>query len=110
MAGEAARGMERRGPFMIGVAGGTASGKSTVCERLMEGLGQNQVSDEEKQVGDPAPAPAPAPDPALSVILTHSRWYISPRTVSTGSSTLKKFPRQTRECSTLITLMLWTTS
>ena len=37
-------------PFMIGVAGGTASGKSTVCERLMEGLGQNEVSVEEKQV------------------------------------------------------------
>jgi len=35
---------------MIGVAGGTASGKSTVCERLMEGLGQNEVSVEEKQV------------------------------------------------------------
>jgi len=41
---------ERRAPFMIGVAGGTASGKSTVCERLMEGLGQNEVSVEEKQV------------------------------------------------------------
>lgn len=39
-----------RTPFMIGVAGGTASGKSTVCERLMEGLGQNTVSVEEKQV------------------------------------------------------------
>ena len=42
---------DRRAPFMIGVAGGTASGKSTVCERLMEGLGQNEVSVEEKQVG-----------------------------------------------------------
>ena len=41
---------DRRTPFMIGVAGGTASGKSTVCERLMEGLGQNEVSVEEKQV------------------------------------------------------------
>jgi len=41
---------DRRVPFMIGVAGGTASGKSTVCERLMEGLGQNEVSVEEKQV------------------------------------------------------------
>lgn len=45
-----ASGVERRAPFMIGVAGGTASGKSTVCERLMEGLGQNNVSVEEKQV------------------------------------------------------------
>ena len=42
--------MAHRKPFMIGVAGGTASGKSTVCERLMEGLGQNEVSVEEKQV------------------------------------------------------------
>jgi len=41
---------DRRVPFMIGVAGGTASGKSTVCERLMEGLGQNEVSVAEKQV------------------------------------------------------------
>ena len=41
---------DRQTPFMIGVAGGTASGKSTVCERLMEGLGQNEVSVEEKQV------------------------------------------------------------
>ena len=41
---------DRRAPFMIGVAGGTASGKSTVCDRLMEGLGQNEVSVEEKQV------------------------------------------------------------
>jgi len=37
-------------PFMIGVAGGTASGKSTVCERLMEKLGQNNVNNVEKQV------------------------------------------------------------
>jgi len=40
----------RKKPFMIGVAGGTASGKSTVCDRLMEGLGQNKKSVEEKQV------------------------------------------------------------
>jgi uridine kinase len=39
-----------RKAFMLGVAGGTASGKSTVCERLMEGLGQNEVSEQEKQV------------------------------------------------------------
>ena len=36
--------------FMIGVAGGTASGKSTVCKRLMEKLGQNEMSNVEKQV------------------------------------------------------------
>ena len=37
-------------PFMIGVAGGTASGKSTVCKTLMEALGQNEMSNLEKQV------------------------------------------------------------
>ena len=35
---------------MIGVAGGTASGKSTVCKRLMETMGQNDKSDVEKKV------------------------------------------------------------
>ena len=39
-----------RTPFMIGVAGGTASGKSTVCKRLMETLGQNEKSDVEKRL------------------------------------------------------------
>lgn len=37
-----------RKPFMIGVAGGTASGKSTVCDLLMEKLGQKRAV--EKQV------------------------------------------------------------
>ena len=37
-------------PFMIGVAGGTASGKSTVCKRLMETLGQNDMTDSDKKV------------------------------------------------------------
>jgi len=40
----------RRTPFMIGVAGGTASGKSTVCTTLMDKLGQSEVNAEEKQV------------------------------------------------------------
>jgi len=44
-----ALGSERK-PFMIGVAGGTASGKSTVCDKLMERLGQNQMNIGEKQV------------------------------------------------------------
>ena len=35
---------------MIGVAGGTASGKSTVCDLLMEKLGQHDVNIVEKQV------------------------------------------------------------
>jgi len=39
-----------RPPFLIGVAGGTASGKTTVCKRLMESLGQNKRSNLEKQV------------------------------------------------------------
>ena len=33
-----------RTPFMIGVAGGTASGKSTVCSTLVDKLGQSEVS------------------------------------------------------------------
>ena len=37
-------------PFLIGVAGGTASGKTTVCEKLMETLGQNEMSCLEKEV------------------------------------------------------------
>ena len=35
---------------MIGVAGGTASGKSTVCKKLMETLGQSDKTDVEKKV------------------------------------------------------------
>jgi len=42
--------VSERKPFMIGVAGGTASGKSTVCDKLMEKLGQNEVKIVEKQV------------------------------------------------------------
>ena len=37
-------------PFMIGVAGGTASGKTSVCKRLMEAIGQNNKSDVEKRI------------------------------------------------------------
>eukprot|EP00092_Neocalanus_flemingeri_P015527 GFUD01016808.1.p1 GENE.GFUD01016808.1~~GFUD01016808.1.p1 ORF type:complete len:241 (-),score=64.79 GFUD01016808.1:119-841(-) len=37
-------------PFLIGVAGGTASGKTTVCAKLMETLGQNEMSSVEKEV------------------------------------------------------------
>ena len=29
---------QSRGPFLIGVAGGTASGKTTVCHKIMEAL------------------------------------------------------------------------
>ena len=31
-------------PFIIGVAGGSSSGKSEVCERIVEALGQNGKS------------------------------------------------------------------
>ncbi|RXG67943.1 Uridine-cytidine kinase 2-A [Armadillidium vulgare] len=33
-------GFTAKSPFLIGVAGGTASGKSTVCKRIMEKLGK----------------------------------------------------------------------
>jgi len=43
---------KRRSPFLIGVAGGTASGKSTVCEKIMETLRQIKSGTEqvERQV------------------------------------------------------------
>ncbi|KAK4308245.1 hypothetical protein Pmani_020051 [Petrolisthes manimaculis] len=37
-------------PFLIGVAGGTASGKSTVCKRIMERLGQDDIEHSERRV------------------------------------------------------------
>ncbi|XP_077334083.1 uridine-cytidine kinase 1 [Lithobates pipiens] len=37
-------------PFLIGVSGGTASGKSTVCEKIMELLGQNEVDHKQRKV------------------------------------------------------------
>jgi len=42
--------VEGKVPFLIGVAGGTASGKSTVCKRIMEKLGQVDVDHTERQV------------------------------------------------------------
>uniref|UniRef100_A0A8D0BE00 uridine/cytidine kinase n=1 Tax=Salvator merianae TaxID=96440 RepID=A0A8D0BE00_SALMN len=47
-AGEADRPHPR--PFLIGVSGGTASGKSTVCEKIMELLGQNEVDHRQRKV------------------------------------------------------------
>ncbi|KAL5273814.1 UCK1 family protein [Megaselia abdita] len=41
---------EIKTPFLIGVAGGTASGKSTVCKRIMEQLGQTEMDQEQRQV------------------------------------------------------------
>ncbi|XP_030624438.1 uridine-cytidine kinase 1 [Chanos chanos] len=37
-------------PFLIGVSGGTASGKSTVCAKIMELLGQNKVDHRQRKV------------------------------------------------------------
>uniref|UniRef100_A0A3Q3QU96 Phosphoribulokinase/uridine kinase domain-containing protein n=3 Tax=Monopterus albus TaxID=43700 RepID=A0A3Q3QU96_MONAL len=37
-------------PFLIGVAGGTASGKSSVCNKIMELLGQNEIDHHQRQV------------------------------------------------------------
>ncbi|XP_059420055.1 uridine-cytidine kinase 2-B-like [Carassius carassius] len=39
-----------RQPFIIGVSGGTASGKSSVCEKIMELLGQNKIDRHQRQV------------------------------------------------------------
>ncbi|XP_015605819.1 probable uridine-cytidine kinase isoform X1 [Cephus cinctus] len=43
-------GVEGKTPFLIGVSGGTASGKSTVCKRIMEKLGQVDMDHMERQV------------------------------------------------------------
>ncbi|XP_068608612.1 uridine-cytidine kinase 1 [Brachionichthys hirsutus] len=40
----------RHGPFLIGVGGGTASGKSTVCAKIVELLGQNKVDHRQRKV------------------------------------------------------------
>ncbi|KAJ8734317.1 hypothetical protein PYW07_014868 [Mythimna separata] len=45
-----ANGFESKTPFLIGVAGGTASGKSTVCQRIMEKLGQQHKEQTERRV------------------------------------------------------------
>ncbi|XP_055905438.1 uridine-cytidine kinase isoform X2 [Eupeodes corollae] len=43
-------GEEVKTPFLIGVAGGTASGKSTVCKKIMEQLGQADMDHAQRQV------------------------------------------------------------
>jgi len=43
-------GLHRPTPFLIGVAGGTASGKSTVCEKIMENLKMNQENVERQVI------------------------------------------------------------
>ncbi|KJE95235.1 uridine-cytidine kinase 1 [Capsaspora owczarzaki ATCC 30864] len=42
--------MAATGPFFIGVAGGTASGKTTVCEMIMSQLGMNDIDHKERKV------------------------------------------------------------
>ena len=42
--------LQRRSPFIIGVAGGSASGKSTVCEKIMENLRQINQENTERHV------------------------------------------------------------
>lgn len=37
-------------PFLIGVAGGTASGKSTVCRKIMNKLGKDAVERQQRVV------------------------------------------------------------
>ncbi|CAG9818453.1 unnamed protein product [Phaedon cochleariae] len=43
-------GADGKTPFLIGVSGGTASGKSTVCKRIMEKLGQVEMDQKQRQV------------------------------------------------------------
>ncbi|KAM6453913.1 uridine-cytidine kinase 2 [Liasis olivaceus] len=57
MAGDSEQGLQRCGefaggkkPFLIGVSGGTASGKSSVCAKIIQLLGQNEVDLHQKQV------------------------------------------------------------
>ncbi|KAG5680803.1 hypothetical protein PVAND_010288 [Polypedilum vanderplanki] len=42
--------IEPKKPFLIGVAGGTASGKSSVCKRIIEKLGQADINERQRQV------------------------------------------------------------
>eukprot|EP00062_Callorhinchus_milii_P026752 gi/632989232/ref/XP_007883538.1/ PREDICTED: uridine-cytidine kinase 2-A-like [Callorhinchus milii] len=56
MAGDAAakaaaeRRLQQQRPFLIAVSGGTASGKSSVCQKIVELLGQNKVDQHQRQV------------------------------------------------------------
>ncbi|NWQ81140.1 UCK2 kinase, partial [Columbina picui] len=56
MAGDSEQRLEEQGqpsgsePFLIGVSGGTASGKSSVCSKIVQLLGQNEVDYRQKQV------------------------------------------------------------
>ncbi|XP_054719802.1 uridine-cytidine kinase 2-B-like [Uloborus diversus] len=43
-------GFDTKSPFLIGVAGGTASGKSTVCQKIMEKVEQYSLEHQQHQV------------------------------------------------------------
>ncbi|GBM77902.1 putative uridine-cytidine kinase [Araneus ventricosus] len=43
-------GFDAKSPFLIGVAGGTASGKSTVCQKIMEKVGEYSAEHQQRQV------------------------------------------------------------
>ncbi|XP_067136602.1 uridine-cytidine kinase 2-B isoform X2 [Centruroides vittatus] len=43
-------GFDDKTPFLIGVAGGTASGKSTVCQKIVEKLGQDSIDQHHRRV------------------------------------------------------------
>ncbi|GIY76131.1 uridine-cytidine kinase 2-B [Caerostris darwini] len=43
-------GFDAKSPFLIGVAGGTASGKSTVCQKIMDKVGEYSVEHQQRQV------------------------------------------------------------
>ncbi|KAG1706148.1 Uridine-cytidine kinase 2-B [Nymphon striatum] len=49
-ASKSMQGIVTKMPFLIGVAGGTASGKTTVCKKIMEKLGQDSVDQRQRQV------------------------------------------------------------
>ncbi|XP_064457686.1 uridine-cytidine kinase-like isoform X2 [Ornithodoros turicata] len=43
-------GFETKSPFLIGVAGGTASGKTTVCRKIMEKVGQGTIDNTQRRL------------------------------------------------------------
>ncbi|XP_078074230.1 uridine-cytidine kinase 2-like isoform X2 [Mustelus asterias] len=50
MAGDSDQTVQNRKPFVIGVGGGTASGKSSVCAKIVQLLGQNEIDHHKRQV------------------------------------------------------------
>ncbi|XP_032883924.1 uridine-cytidine kinase 2 isoform X2 [Amblyraja radiata] len=50
MAGDSDQTVQNRKPFLIGVGGGTASGKSSVCTKIVQLLGQNEIDHHKRQV------------------------------------------------------------